>query len=167
MFKKEKEISEEKLEEKKEQESDEEAGLEETLEQTREAMSSEEFARFLQESTETKPPVLERIQEDIPLETGFQAWRPEEETGPEDVTRTDERQYIPTSEETPYQPPIQANIEPPVLTPRNTMPQEEIPRHELLDPRQAISGRIPTKNLYPELLESEEKDKKEYYKIIE
>ena len=176
MTKKEKEEAEKDLEEEwkklrerlKEKEA-EEPGLEESVEHVGEVMSSGQFAQFLQESSDVKAPVLERIQETVPenLEqvSGFESWRPEE---PESITKTDEQKYIPTSEETPYSTAaqIQPRVYPPVLTPRDTMPQEEIPRHELLDPRQAISGRAPAENLYPELLESEEKDKKEYYKTV-
>ncbi len=167
----EKDLEEEwkKLREKLKEKEAEEPGLEESVEHVGEAMSSGQFAQFLQSSGEAKAPVLERIQESVPenLEqvSGFESWRPEE---PESITRTDEQKYIPTSEETPYSAggQIQTRVDPPVLTPRDTMPQEEIPRHELLDPRQAISGRASTEDLYPKLLESEEKDKKEYYKVV-
>ncbi len=169
---------EEKLEELKEgedsvEDSFEESGLEGTIEGDGGAMSSEEFARFLQSSGEVKAPVLERVKETISEQenleqdvTGSQAWGQEETRAPvTTATGSEERAYIPTTEENPYQTgQIRTNIEPPALTPRDTMPQREIPRHELLDPMGSIAGR-PIEKIYPDLLESRDIDKK-YYKVV-
>ncbi len=169
---KKKEDEEESEELKGGEDSVEESGLEGTIEGDIGGMSSEEFARFLQSSGEVKAPVLERVEENIPeqenLEQGIagsQTWGQEETREPITTTEPEERSYLPTTEENPYQTgQIRTNIEPPVLTPRDTMPQREIPRHELLDPMGSIAGR-PIEKIYPDLLESRDVDKK-YYKVV-
>lgn len=159
-----------KLKDKKE--SEEESGLEETVEQAGEAMSSEEFAKFLESSGKVKAPVLERIEQNISrrenLEqdiTGFPTTDREQpwETTTTTPTNENEPKYI-MSMENPYQA-SQINVEPPVLTPRDTMPQREVPRHELLNPMWSMATRVSREEIYPKLLEKN-RDNKKYYKIV-
>lgn len=153
-------------------ESEEESGLEETVEQEGEAMSSEEFAKFLESSGKVKAPVLERIEQNISrrenLEqdiTGFPTTDREQlwETTPTTTTTENEPKYI-MGMENSYQT-SQINVEPQVLTPRDTMPQRELPRHELLDPMWSMATRVSREGLYPELL-GKNRDNKKYYKIV-
>lgn len=164
-----------KEEDASKKESEEESGLEETVEQAGEAMSSEEFAKFLESSGKVKAPVLERIEQNISrrenLEqdiTGFPTTdreQPWETTTTTTTTTTTENEpkYI-MGMENPYQA-SQINVNPQVLTPRDTMPQSEVPRHELLDPMWSMATRVSREGLYPESL-GKNRDNKKYYKIV-
>lgn len=162
----------------KEKEEKEESELEQAVEESAEEMGSEQFTEFMQAPMNTpaeivSPPVLERVESEqeqpVNLETlgqdipGFQATTGQETEEPAFPTAENEPEYIMGMENLYRQ--SQIDVRPPVLTPRDTMPPEEIPRHELMDPRLAMAGRRIRGEIYPELLEEEGKDEK-YYKIV-
>ncbi len=160
-----------RLRKKLEQDLEKESELEESIESGEEEISSEQFTEFMQGPVEVKAPVLERIEIPQEQEQGVVSeslnaptmFMPEQETPEFGAGTRDEPGYITGMGNLPEQ--TQTRVEPPVLTPRDTMPQEEIPRHELLDQRSFMSPIRPRENIYPELLEPEDKDKK-YYKVI-
>jgi len=94
------------------------------------------FVEFLQPSTETSAPVLEKVEnapEPVDLERDITASTPDEEKPKLDYTISDESNYSVSEEKIKYQ----TNIEPPVLEPREV--SEALPRQEFLNP---IEGRM-------------------------
>jgi len=154
-------------------EDSEEEGLEEDVEQAEQEISSEQFSEFLQGTGEFKAPVLERVQtpqqqEQVPnledLDIPFTPISGPETDQTTATTTKDQPEYI-MGMENPYEQ-SQAHVEPPVLRPRDTMPQQEIPRHELLERGWSMTPVRVRGNVYPDVLEEEKKEDPDYYKLV-
>ena len=152
-----------------------------------EAMSSEEFARFLQTPPETTAPVLDKVEdfssvvEQTNIEQGVAEFQSQQQEESGDQKVDNEPKYI-MGMENPYQT-SQTNIDPPILRPiqsrefsavpntfRGNLPDfiptlpEGVRRGQLLDASMSASGISAPSGSYPEMIDQdlEDKDERKY-----
>lgn len=170
-----------------EEESELEEVVEESIKDTDEAMSSEEFVRFLQGSSGNVAPVLDKVEDFLPvveqrnIEHSAAEFQPQQRKEFDNQKVENEPKYI-MGMENPYQT-NQTNIDPPVLralhsrefsavpnTFRGNLPDfiptlpQGVRRGQLLDASMSASGISAPSGSYPEMIgqDLEDKDERKY-----